>query len=98
MELRHYWTIIRRRWIWVIAPAVLVLLIGLLTYRPAPTTYNTGVRFISAQEPGAAAVEFDEQRYYNWLTSEYIVNGLSDWIRGGKFAETVSAYLATSGY
>jgi capsular polysaccharide biosynthesis protein len=97
MELRHYWTIIRRRWLWLIAPAVVVLLIGLLTYRPAPTTYNTGVRFISAQTPGAAAVDSDEQRYYNWLTSEYIVNGLGDWIRGGAFAQAVSDYLLTQG-
>lgn len=97
MELRHYWTIIRRRWIWLVAPAVLVLALGLLTYRPAPTSYNAGVRFISAQVPGAAALDLDEQRYYNWLTSEYIVNGLGDWIRGGKFAEAVSDYLMTQG-
>jgi capsular polysaccharide biosynthesis protein len=97
MELRYYWTIIRRRWLWLIAPAVVVLLIGLLTYRPAPTTYNTGVRFISAQTPGAAALDSDEQRYYNWLTSEYIVNGLGDWIRGGVFAQEVSDYLLTQG-
>lgn len=97
MELRHYWTIIRRRWIWLIAPAVLVLALGVLTYHPAPTTYNTGVRFISGQRPGQAAFDLDEQRYYNWLTSEYIVNGLGDWIRGGKFAEAVSEYLLTQG-
>ncbi len=97
MELRHYWTIIRRRWLWLVAPAALVLLIGLVTYRPTPTSYNTGVRFISAQTPGPAALDLDEQRYYNWLTSEYIVNGLADWVRGGKFAEAVSAYLLTQG-
>lgn len=97
MELRQYWTIIRRRWVWLVAPALLVMLIGVVTYRPAPTSYNTGVRFISAQAPGTAAQDSDEQRYYNWLTSEYIVNGLGDWIRGGKFAEAVSAYLGSQG-
>ena len=94
MELRQYWTIIRRRWIWVLAPALLVLALGLLTYRPAPASYNTGVRFIVAQQPGVAAEEFDEQRYFNWTTSEYIVNGLGDWVRGGSFATAVSRGFA----
>lgn len=71
--------------------------LGLLSYRPAPPAYNAGVRFIVGQPPGSAAADLDEQRYYNWLTSEYIVNGLTDWVRGGKFAEAVSARLAADG-
>lgn len=97
MELRQYWTIVRRRWPWVVLPALLVLLLGLITYEPAPPAYNTGVRFIGAQPPGAAAREFDEQRYFNWTTSEYIVNGLGDWVHGGSFAVAVSDYLAQQG-
>ena len=71
--------------------------LGLLSYRPAPPAYNAGVRFIVGQPPGAAAADLDEQRYYNWLTSEYIVNGLTDWVRGGNFAAAVSARLADQG-
>lgn len=71
--------------------------LSLLSYRPAPPAYNAGVRFIVGQPPGAAAAEADEQRYYNWLTSEYIVNGLTDWVRGGNFAAAVSARLAAQG-
>lgn len=71
--------------------------LGLLSYRPAPPAYNAGVRFIVGQPPGAAAADLDEQRYYNWLTSEYIVNGLTDWVRGGTFAAAVSARLAAQG-
>jgi capsular polysaccharide biosynthesis protein len=97
MELRQYWTIFRRRWPLVVIPALVVLALGLLSYRPAPPTYNAGVRFIVGQPPGPAAAEFDEQRYYNWLASEYIVNGLTDWVRGGKFAQAVSARLAAGG-
>jgi hypothetical protein len=97
MELRQLWTILRRRWALALIPAVVVLLAGLATWRPAPPAYNAGVRFIVGQPPGAAAADADEQRYYNWLTSEYIVNGLTDWVRGGKFAEAVSARLATEG-
>jgi len=97
MELRHTWTILRRYWLLALIPAVLVLVAGLATWRPAPTVYNAGVRFLVGQPPGAAAAEFDEQRYYNWLSSEYIVNGLTDWIRGGRFAAAVSERLAAQG-
>lgn len=97
MELRQLWKIIRRRWALALIPAIIVLLVGLATWRPVPTAYNAGVRFIVGQSPGAAAANADEQRYYNWLTSEYIVNGLTDWVRGGKFAEAVSERLAAQG-
>lgn len=97
MELRQIASIIRRRWVWILVPAALVLLLGIVTYSPPPPVYNAGVRFITGQIPGEEAELFDEQRYYNWLTSEYIVNGLADWVRGGRFAELVSAELAAAG-
>ncbi len=97
MELRQLWKIIRRRWALALIPAIIVLVAGVATWRPAPPVYNAGVRFIVGQPPGAAAAEFDEQRYFNWTTSEYIVNGLADWVRGGKFAEAVSKRLASQG-
>jgi capsular polysaccharide biosynthesis protein len=92
MELRQFWTIFRRRWPLVVVPALIVLALGLLSYRPAPPAYNAGVRFIVGQPPIDGALT-DEQRYYNWLTSEYIVNGLTDWVRGGRFAEAVAARI-----
>lgn len=98
MELRQYWKIFRRRWPLALIPAAIVLIAGLATWRPAPPAFNAGVRFIAGQVPGAAALDADEQRYYNWLTSEYIVNGLTDWVRGGKFAEAVSERLAADGF
>jgi capsular polysaccharide biosynthesis protein len=70
---------------------------GLATYSPPARSYNAGVRFIVGQPPGSEALTSDQERYYNWLGSEYIVNGLTDWIRGGKFAEAVSEYLSTKG-
>jgi capsular polysaccharide biosynthesis protein len=98
MELRHYWNIIRRRWLLVVIPTAVVLAVGLVTYRPPPTSFNAGVRFIVGQTPGDGAVLKDEQRYYNWLASEYIVNGLTDWVRGGEFAVSVSDFLADQGH
>lgn len=98
MELRRYWQVLKRRWLLVLIPAIVVLVIGLVTYQPPATAYTTGVRFIVGQKPAAGTDLKDEERYYNWLTSEYIVNGLTDWVRGGEFATAVSEYLAAEGH
>ena len=97
MELRRYWNVFRRRWPLIAIPAVIALAVGLATYTPPPPVYNAGVRFLVAQAPSPAAATTDEERYYNWLTSEYIVNGLADWARSGTFAAAVSRELAQQG-
>ncbi len=97
MELWNYWEVLKRRWIFVLIPALVVLALGLLTYQAPAPAYNAGVRFIVGQTPAPGADLEDEERYYNWLTSEYIVNGLTDWVRGGQFATTVSEHLAAQG-
>ena len=97
MELRAYWQVLRRRWIWIIIPAAVALVLALLTYSPAGPVYNAGVRFIVGQEPTDAADLSDEERLANWKASEYVVNTLADWVRGGQFAEMVSEELAAQG-
>lgn len=98
MELHHYWKMFKRRWLLAVLPAAVVLAIGLATYQSPPPVYNVGVRFLVAQTPSEGAATADEQRYYNWLTSEYIVNGLTDWVKGGGFATAVSQELAGQGF
>lgn len=98
MELRRYWKVLRRRWLLVAVPAAIVLIFGLLTYQRPPPAYNAGVQFIVSQPPSPGSVSADEQRYYAWLTSEYVVNGLTDWVKGGLFAEAVSEQLAEQGW
>lgn len=98
MELRRYWKILKRRWLLILIPVAVVLLFSIVTYKPAPAAeYNVGVNFLVSQVPGAAATNVDENRYYNWLTSEYIVNGLTDWAISGDFKTAVSAQLAQEG-
>lgn len=97
MELHAYWNIIKRRWLLILIPAAVVLLAALLTYSPPPPLYNVGVRFIVGQPPTEAAALEDEERLANWQTSEYVVNGLADWVRGLRFAQQVSERLATQG-
>jgi capsular polysaccharide biosynthesis protein len=99
MELRHFWKIIKRRWLYILIPPLFVLVISVALYQPPPPAgYNVGMNFIVSQSPAPQAQNPDENRYYNWLTSEYIVNGLTDWVVGGAFKTAVSAQLATQGY
>jgi capsular polysaccharide biosynthesis protein len=97
MELHNYWLIFLRRWPLLFLPVLLVGGYLAATYQPPSTSYNVGVRFLVAQSPSSSAQNEDEERYYNWLASEYIVNGLADWVRGNKFAQTVSERLAEQG-
>ncbi|HSM56439.1 MAG TPA: hypothetical protein VK879_09825 [Candidatus Sulfomarinibacteraceae bacterium] len=97
MELRAYWRILMRRWPLVLVPALVILAVGLATYSTPPTVYNVGVRFVVSQPPSPAAGDSDEERYYNWLTSEYIVNALTDWVQGNQFGEAVRRELAQRG-
>lgn len=95
MELRAFWTIFRRRWLLVLIPPLVVALFSAVTFQPPPAPgFNVGVNFIVAQPPTPGADLADEQRYYNWLGSEYIVNGLTDWAVSGNFKTAVSTQLA----
>ena len=98
MELRTYWNIIRRRWLLLVIPAAIVLAIGLLTYQRPAQAYNVGARFIVGQAPGPESESADEQRYWAWVTSEYIVDGVVNWVRSRAFAELVSTRLIAEGH
>ncbi len=99
MELRQYWKI-ALRWCWLILlPPLVAATYGLATYRPPATAYSTSLRF-TASQPESRDVPPErlyDPNYYRWLTSEYIVGGLKDWARTGRFAEAVSAELAARG-
>ena len=97
MEFRVYWRILKRRWLVVVIPAIIVLAIGLITYDSPEASYNAGIRFIAGQEPSPLAGESDEERLANWRTSEYIVNTLATWVRSGQFAALVSERLLSDG-
>lgn len=97
MELRAYGQLFKRRWPFVIIPALVTLAIGLATYTPPGVFYNVGVRFLVGQPPTAAAGQEDEERLANWQTSEYIVNGVTDWVNGTYFAQRVSDRLREQG-
>ncbi|MEM7802880.1 MAG: hypothetical protein AAF633_27060 [Chloroflexota bacterium] len=105
MDLISLFEIFKRRWLYMVIPAAIVLVLAIVTAEeavvPAPT-YNVGVRFLVApplidEEEPSDAVNEQEERYYQWLTSEYVVNGVADWVNSIGFAELVAAEMANNG-
>ena len=95
MELRTYWKILLRRWWLVAAPVFVVLLYVIVTYTPPGPVYQVVMRFAAGTVPAGLSEDYD--RYYPWLTSEYIANGLADVAETGVFAQAVAARLAEQG-
>ncbi|MGD1992545.1 MAG: hypothetical protein PVI59_05060 [Anaerolineae bacterium] len=95
MEVRQLIKTLIRRWWLVIAPAVVVLAATALTYQTPPTVYQVVMRYAAGTEPAGLSVDYD--RYYPWLTSEYIANGLADVAETSVFAEAVAARLTERG-
>jgi capsular polysaccharide biosynthesis protein len=99
MELRGLWIIARRRW-WLIALPALVALVyaGYGALRSPPGGgYATSLRFTAAVPPSNPEATYEDSQYYTWLASEYVVNGLTDWVKTSSFAEEVSAELKRGG-
>ena len=97
MTLRTYWRVIQRRW-WL--PTLMVALtLGLWLARPTPPpAYVATMRFLVGvrPEPLTPGV-YGYDRYYTWLTSEYLIDDFSEVVRGSAFAAKVSARLAEQG-
>jgi capsular polysaccharide biosynthesis protein len=96
MELRTYWKILLRRWWLVVAPVAVVLAYVVATYAPPGPIYQVVMRFAAGTEPAGLSEDYD--RYYPWLTSEYVANGLADVAATGSFAQAVASRLAEEGH
>ena len=98
MELREYWTVIRRRW-WV--PLALVAIVAIAwvamnkPWVPRPPSYDISLSFSVGIKPQDAIDS--EENYYVALTSEYLIDDLSEVVRGSEFAAAVSERLAEQG-
>ncbi len=98
MELKQYWTIIRRWW-WI--PLLLIALVAALTlatqrpWQPRPPLYATSLSFSVGLEPEQPVD--GEENYYVALASEYLIDDLSEVIRGSEFAAAVSRRLQAQG-
>ncbi|HUN24201.1 MAG TPA: hypothetical protein PK299_13810 [Anaerolineales bacterium] len=94
--LSLYLRIVRRWWWLILLPAVVVGLMGWLTYTPPGVSYTAGMRFTAGKSPQSKGQFFDPN-LTAWQDSEYLTAGLSDWSKTGDFAERISAELASKG-
>jgi len=95
MELRTYWKILIRRWWLVAVPVLVVAIYAAATYTPPGPVYQVVMRFSAGTKPAGLSEDYD--RYYPWLASEYIANGLADVARTGVFAEAVAERVGDTG-
>jgi capsular polysaccharide biosynthesis protein len=100
MELREYWRIIRR-YAWLIGLVLAVTLVATLALRllhPAAPVYSATMRFTVGVVPEQGHGQFyTYDRYYTWLSSEYLIDDLSEVVRSAVFATAVSQELAAQG-
>ena len=97
MELREYWSIIRRRW-WLPAAIALVALIastavGLRGAAAYKTDMRLAVSTIPIPDPNAE--RFYDSTYYANLDSEYLADDMSEFMTSRAFADEVIPLFAS---
>ncbi|MFC1960917.1 hypothetical protein ACFLYO_09420 [Chloroflexota bacterium] len=98
MELKALWRMFLRRWWIIVLPTVIVAAVTvpqILT--PPGGGFTTSVHLTAAQPPTGDELSYEDQSFVPWTASEYLVNGLTDWVRTHTFKEEVSAKLAADG-
>jgi capsular polysaccharide biosynthesis protein len=95
MELRQYWNILwKRAWI-PLALLLIVLGASLALRKPSPPTYQATLRVLVGVEPEPAKGDnYTYDRYYTWLSSEYLADDFSEVVKYSAFARDVTAHLA----
>lgn len=98
MELRQYWHIVWKR-VWIIIALLVVVLIGSLALHPKPAPlYQATMRFLVGVAPEARTGDYyTYDRYYTWLSTEYLADDLSEVVKYSAFADDVNAHLAQKG-
>jgi capsular polysaccharide biosynthesis protein len=98
MELREYWSIIRRRWWLPVAVALVALLastaVGLRGAAAFKTDMRLAVSTIPVPDPNVE--RFYDPTYYANLDSEYLADDMSEFMTSRAFANEVSRELATA--
>ncbi len=97
MRLIDYARVLRRWWWLALLPVVVAAGFSVITYHPPAVSYQVVMRFSTGLLPQRAPGVYTYDRYYEWLTSEYLTNGLKDVVRTGVFAEAVAARMAAAG-
>lgn len=98
MELREYWSIIRRRW-WLPAAITLVALLASTAFGlRGAAAYKTDMRLAvsTVPTPDPNGVLYYDPVYYSNLDSEYLADDMSEFMTSRAFADEVHRELATA--
>src|ERR687885_1175855 len=98
MELREYWSIIRRRWWLPVAVGLVALIastaVGLRGAAAFKTDMRLAVSTIPVPDPNVE--RFYDPTYYANLDSEYLADDMSELMTSRAFADEVKRELASS--
>lgn len=94
MELREYWAILARRWQLIAVVTAITFVASTLMLALGPTLYKAELRLTVSVKPEPRRGEYYMyDRYYTWLTSEYLVDDFGEVIKSDAFATDVSKRL-----
>ena len=96
MELRQYWSIVRRRWYMPVALTVVALIASTAVGVRGAAAFKTDMRIAisSIPTPDPNATLYYDPIYYSNLDSEYLADDLSEFLHSDAFAQEVGAELA----
>ncbi|MEX2425495.1 MAG: hypothetical protein WD401_01915 [Thermomicrobiaceae bacterium] len=90
MELKYYVSIIRRRWVPVVAVPLLVAILVVLQAIGSDPSYTASSRLTVTRAPEQVDIEdFRYNDYYLFLSSEFLVDDLVEVVQGNVFAQDV---------
>src|ERR1700704_873031 len=99
MELREYWSIIRRRWWLPVAVTLVALIAATAVGVRGAAAYKTDMRIAvsTLPTPDPNATLYYDPTYYSNLDSEYLADDMSEFMTSRAFASEVMRELGTTG-
>lgn len=95
--IAEYIRIVIRRWWILLIPVIAMILFSAINYHPPSLSYKVTMRFAAGLPPERTAGAFNYERYYTWLSSEYMANGFADVARTSIFAQNIAQRLIPQG-
>lgn len=94
MELRQYWSIVRRRW-WMIAAVTALTFVAAWVLSPqVQGRYSASMRVLLSVPPEPRSGSyFGYDTYYSWLSAEYLVDDFAEVIKSSRFVADVRQEL-----
>jgi len=91
MILRIYWQTVKKRLWLVLGLPLLVIATYPVLSSPPTQTYAASMRFVVGIQPEPGSSDYySYDRYYTWLTAEYLVDDLSEVVKSRRFADDVA--------